>query len=84
MLFSNTARAHELDKTRDGVLIYWENKVDGQCTVVTAGRGELAGQRVVRGRGSECRAYYGASSVGGVRRGTRASECRGERTCSSS
>jgi hypothetical protein len=49
-LFSNTARAHELDRTRDWVVIYWER--DGhedQCTVVTERRGPLAGRRVVRG-----------------------------------
>jgi hypothetical protein len=53
-LFSNTARAHELGRTRDWVVIYWER--DGhedQCTVVTERRGELAGRRVVRGRESD-------------------------------
>jgi hypothetical protein len=53
-LFSNTARAHELGRTRDWVVIYWER--DGhedQCTVVTERRGPLAGRRVVRGRESE-------------------------------
>ena len=50
-LFSNTARAHELGRTRDWVVIYWER--DGhedQCTVVTERSGYLAGRRVVRGR----------------------------------
>jgi len=49
-LFSNTARAHELGRTRDWVVIYWER--DGhedQCTVVSERRGRLAGRRVVRG-----------------------------------
>lgn len=53
-LFSNTARAHELGRTRDWVVIYWER--DGhedQCTVVTERRGALAGRRVVRGRESD-------------------------------
>jgi hypothetical protein len=59
-LFSNTARAHELGKTREWVVIY----VDGgggerQYTVVTASRGPLAGKRVVRGREPECLVYYG-------------------------
>lgn len=58
-LFSNTARAHELGKTHDWVVIY----VDGgqgerQFTVVTARRGPLSGKRVVRGREMECSAYY--------------------------
>jgi DNA polymerase (family 10) len=58
-LFSNTARAHELNKTRDRVVVYYEQ--DGnehQCTVVTEQRGRLKGRRVVRGREKECMAYY--------------------------
>lgn len=54
-LYSNTARAHELDKTHDWVVIYWENKGhEGQCTVVTETAGPLEGKRVVRGREGEC------------------------------
>jgi hypothetical protein len=53
-LYSNTARAHELDKTRDWVVIYWERDgEEDQCTVVTETRGARAGQRVVRGREHE-------------------------------
>jgi hypothetical protein len=55
-LFSNTARAHQLGRTRDWVVIYFYDgdHREGQCTVVTqAARGPLAGQRVVRGRESE-------------------------------
>ncbi|EKU99485.1 Helix-hairpin-helix DNA-binding protein [Leptolyngbya sp. PCC 7375] len=49
-LYSNTARAHELGKTHDWVVIYYErNGHQGQCTVVTETRGEQRGQRVVRG-----------------------------------
>lgn len=58
-LFSNTARAHELGKTHDWVVIYYER--DGredQATVVTATSGPLQGKRVVRGREAECRRYY--------------------------
>jgi len=60
-LFSNTARAHELDRTRDWVVLYYHGDHDpeGQCTVVTESRGALAGQRVVRGREAECREHYG-------------------------
>ncbi|NNL66915.1 MAG: DNA-binding protein, partial [Myxococcales bacterium] len=53
-LFSNTARAHELGRTHDWVVIYWER--DGhedQCTVVTERSGPRAGRRVVRGREDE-------------------------------
>lgn len=58
-LFSNTALAHRLGKTRDWVVIYFhDGDVSGQRTVVTETRGELAGQRVVRGRERECREYY--------------------------
>ncbi|NNF39403.1 MAG: hypothetical protein HKN71_12100 [Gemmatimonadetes bacterium] len=59
-LFSNTARAHELDRTHDWVVIYADEH-DGheqRYTVVTEYRGDLAGERVVRGRESECRAHY--------------------------
>jgi hypothetical protein len=54
-LFSNTARAHQLGRTRDWVVLFYERNGDeGQCTVVTETRGPLAGRRVVRGRESEC------------------------------
>lgn len=60
-LFSNTARAHELGQNRDWVVIYYhsDHEPEGQCTVVTETRGELANHRVVRGREIECREYYG-------------------------
>jgi hypothetical protein len=55
VLFSNTALAHRLGRTRDWTVVYYENDgVDGQATVVTETRGPLTGQRVVRGRESEC------------------------------
>lgn len=59
-LFSNTARAHELGKTRDWVVLYFydTDHVERQRTVVTEARGVLAGKRVVRGREDECRGYY--------------------------
>ena len=61
-LFSNTARAHELRMTRDWVIIYYERDGDeGQATVVTERRGEMAGARVVRGREVECLTHYGLS-----------------------
>lgn len=60
-LFSNTARAHELDKTHDWVVIYYESSAGGeerQNTVVTETSGTLEGKRVVRGREGEVRGYY--------------------------
>jgi hypothetical protein len=68
-LFSNTARAHELGRTGDWVVLFYERNGDsGQCTVVTETRGPLAGRRVVRGRESECgpAAAAGATRSGGA------------------
>jgi len=60
-LFSNTARAHQLGKTHDWVVIYAERDGDrDQCTVVTEAR---SGRRVVRGRELECAAVRGADSA---------------------
>jgi hypothetical protein len=61
-LFSNTARAHELGRTRDWVVLYFrrEHGPEGQRTVVTETRGGLAGRRVVRGRARECAAHHAA------------------------
>ena len=59
VLFSNTSRAHELGKTRDWVVVYYERDGhENQCTVVTEHQGPLKGQRVVRGRERECRDQY--------------------------
>ena len=57
-LYSNTARAHELDKTDDWVVLYLEDTDQAQWTVVTETSGLLEGKRVVRGREAECRRYY--------------------------
>lgn len=63
-LYSNTPQAHELGRTRDWVVIYFydDHHQEGQHTVVTEGRGPLAGKRVVRGREAECRDYYAKST----------------------
>jgi DNA polymerase (family X) len=56
-LFSNTARAHRLGRTRDWVVLYSDGDghrgAERQYTVVTAREGALAGRRVVRGRETE-------------------------------
>lgn len=58
-LYSNTARAHELDMIRDWVVIYRDDHGgDGQWTIVTSRFGPLAGRRIVRGRETECAAFY--------------------------
>lgn len=55
-LFSNTAQAHQLHRTRDWVVIYFydDEHAEGQHTVVTETHGPRAGRRVVRGREAEC------------------------------
>jgi hypothetical protein len=63
-LYSNTPRAHELDRTHDWVVIYWEEDgARGQQTVVTARLGPLRSRRVVRGREEECAEHYRASGA---------------------
>lgn len=67
VMFSNTARAHELGRTRDWVVIYFhtDRHGEGQRTVVTETRGTLIGRRVVRGREAECLAQHQAESAAG-------------------
>ena len=59
-LYSNTARAHQLDRVKDWVVIsfYDDRHHEGQHTVVTETRGAAIGKRVVRGREKECNEYY--------------------------
>lgn len=61
-LYSNTPRAHELGKTQDWVVIYYDaDGSESQCTVITSERGSLRGKRIVRGREEECARHYGVS-----------------------
>jgi DNA polymerase (family 10) len=61
-LFSNTARAHEMGKTNDWVVLYIDGgSAERQCTVITSERGPLRGKRIVRGREEECARYYASS-----------------------
>jgi hypothetical protein len=61
VLFSNTTQAHELGKTYDWVVIYYQKEgAEYQSTVVTEIRGSLKGQRVIRGREKECIQFYRA------------------------
>lgn len=59
-LYSNTARAHQLDRAHDWVVIYFYDSQhrEGQHTIVTETRGPETGRRIIRGREKECRAYY--------------------------
>jgi hypothetical protein len=67
-LFSNTALAHRLGRTHDWVVISFrgDSLAEGQRTVVTETRGVLTGERVVRGRETECVAHYDLSKPDGV------------------
>jgi len=77
-LFSNTARTHELRKTRDWVVLYHDGR-DGerQCTIITSEFGRLKGLRIVRGREGECDELYQNRGVAfgaisnGIRRSTK-------------
>ncbi len=69
-LYSNTARAHELHRTGDWVVIYFhrDREAEGQRTIVTERSGTLAHRRVVRGREPECGAcYHAARPMGSAR-----------------
>jgi len=63
-LFSNTARAHQLGKTRDWVILYFdEGDGEHQHTVITAQRDPMKGRRIVRGREPECETHYRAQEA---------------------
>jgi len=66
-LYSNTARAHELGRTLDWVVVYYydHDHHEYQCTVVTEFRGPCQGKRVVRGRERECGEFYVESALTG-------------------
>lgn len=63
-LYSNTARAHELGKVRDWVVLYFDAGLhERQATLITSQRGNLAGKRIVRSRETECTKYYAAHAA---------------------
>lgn len=59
-MFSNTARAHQLNKARNWVMVFasHDRGPDWQGTIVTETRGPSKGKRVVRGREMECETHY--------------------------
>jgi putative hydrolase len=58
-LFSNTARAHQLNTIRDWVVIFRDDpQAHGRWTVITSQFGKLRGWRIIRGREEECSEYY--------------------------
>jgi len=64
-LYSNTARAHQLGRTSDWVVVYFHRDAwpEGRRTIVTETQGQARGRRVVRGREAECLALRGDSPV---------------------
>ena len=63
-LYSNTERAHDLHRTHNWVVVFFEDEAGerGQATVVSEYRGDLKGERVVRGREPECGVHYRAAA----------------------
>lgn len=58
-MFSNTALAHQLNKTHDWIILYYDDgHGERQCTVVTGRQPPFSGVRIVRGREAECVPYY--------------------------
>jgi hypothetical protein len=70
-LFSNTSRAYRLGRTKDWVVVYFEQDGlgEGQCTVVTEHQGPLSGLRVVRGREDACLRHYEVDATVSGQRG---------------
>jgi DNA polymerase (family X) len=58
-LFSNSALAHQFKKTRDWVILYYDDgHGERQCTVITSHQTPFSGKRIVRGREEDCASYY--------------------------
>jgi putative hydrolase len=64
-LFSNSPLAHQLKKTHDWVILYYDDDHHGehQCTVVTGRHPPFVNKRVVRGREDDCKSYYEAQEA---------------------
>ena len=59
VLFSNSALAHQLKRTRDWVILYYDDDHgERQCTVITGHQAPFSGKRIVRGREEDCASYY--------------------------
>lgn len=58
-MFSNSPLAHQLKKTRDWVILYYDDDHgERQSTVVTGHHPPFVDKRVVRGREADCDSYY--------------------------
>ena len=57
--FSNSPLAHQLKKTRDWVILYYDDdQGERQCTVITGRTPSFIGKRIVRGREVDCSTHY--------------------------
>ncbi len=64
-LFSNSALANQVKKTRDWVILYHDDDHgERQCTVVTGRSAPFTGKRIVRGREADCASYYHSHEPG--------------------
>jgi DNA polymerase (family X) len=64
-LYSNSALANQLKKTRDWVILYYDDDHgERQCTVVTGRSAPFTGKRIVRGREADCASYYHSHESG--------------------
>ena len=63
-LYSNTARAHQLGRSGDWVVVFFhrDGHPEGRRTIVTETQGQARGGRVVRGREAECDAHRNDAS----------------------
>jgi DNA polymerase (family X) len=67
-VFSNTPRAHQLHRTSDWVVIYYDGTGgERQCTVITSTYGPFSGRRIIRGREPECMEHYLHPIPAGIR-----------------
>lgn len=58
-LFSNSALAHQLKKTQDWVILYYDDDHgERQCTVITSHQAPFSRKRIARGREEDCASYY--------------------------
>lgn len=63
-LFSNSALAHQLKKTQDWVILYYDDDHgERQCTVITSHQAPFNGKRIARGREDDCAVYYRSPEV---------------------
>ena len=62
-LYPNTARAHELARTHDWVVLYFDGHGgERQCTVITAMHAPMHGRPIVRRREAEFLQHYSQAS----------------------